>query len=474
MRIGMRLLLGYFLIVAIAAWFVLSIFVQEVKPGVRRATEGTLIDTATLLAEIGRDDLMSGDPLNGKLAQAFSRLAARPFRADIGGIHKVRNEYHVYMTDAQGRVVFDSAGKAVGQDYSRWNDVWLTLRGEYGARSTQSNPADPESTVMYVAAPVTENDKIIGVLSVGKPNSAMAPVIKRSERRILWAGGALLGIALMIGLAVAWWINRSISALSRYADSVSGDNPLPLPDPGSSELRKLAQALENMRMRLEGKNYIEQYVHALTHELKSPLAAIRGAAEILRELPPPDVAARFTDNILVQNARMQTLVEKLLAQARLENRIEISATAVSVDALFRRLLDARAAQIQAKKLNVICPTSSLMVQGDEELLEQALGNLLDNAMDFSPPEGTLALTAREAHQRVMLCVTDSGSGIPDYALQRVFERFYSLPRENGLKSSGLGLAFVQEVARLHQGEIHLHNRKEGGVEAVLELHRPFT
>jgi two-component system sensor histidine kinase CreC len=80
--------------------------------------------------------------------------------------------------------------------------------------------------------------------------------------------------------------NRSISALSRYADSVSGDSPLPLPDPGSSELRKLAQALENMRIRLEGKNYIEHYVHALTHELKSPLAAIRGAAEILRELPP--------------------------------------------------------------------------------------------------------------------------------------------------------------------------------------------
>lgn len=116
MRIGMRLLLGYFLIVAIAAWFVLSIFVQEVKPGVRRATEGTLIDTATLLAEIGRDDLLSGHAQQGKLAQAFSQLHQRPFRANIGGIHKVRNEYHVYMTDAQGRVVFDSAGLAVGQD----------------------------------------------------------------------------------------------------------------------------------------------------------------------------------------------------------------------------------------------------------------------------------------------------------------------------------------------------------------------
>ncbi|HEO9145106.1 MULTISPECIES: two-component system sensor histidine kinase CreC [Enterobacter] len=474
MRIGMRLLLGYFLIVGIAAWFVLSIFVQEVKPGVRRATEGTLIDTATLLAEVGREDLLSGNAQQGKLAQAFSQLHQRPFRANIGGIHKVRNEYHVYMTDAQGRVVFDSASLAVGKDYSRWNDVWLTLRGEYGARSTQSNPDDPESTVMYVAAPVVDNGKIIGVLSVGKPNSAMAPVIHRSERRILWAGGALLGIALLIGLVVAWWINRSIGTLSRYADAVTTDSPLPLPNPGSSELRKLAQALENMRIRLEGKNYIEHYVHSLTHELKSPLAAIRGAAEILAEQPSPQVARRFIDNILVQNARMQSLVEKLLAQARLENRVEIVPTSVDVDALFARLADARSTLLTAKNITLTCKSTALCVEGDAELLEQALGNLLDNAIDFTPEGGAVQLAAHEGDKQIHFTVTDSGSGIPDYALTRIFERFYSLPRDNGLKSSGLGLAFVQEVARLHQGEITLRNRDEGGVMATLILHRPFT
>ncbi|MGL4428600.1 MAG: two-component system sensor histidine kinase CreC [Silvania sp.] len=474
MRIGMRLLLGYFLIVAIAAWFVLSIFVQEVKPGVRRATEGTLIDTATLLAEVGRDDLLSNDAQNGRLAQAFSQLHQRPFRANIGGIHKVRNEYHVYMTDAQGRVVFDSAGHALGQDYSRWNDVWRTLRGEYGARSTQSDPNDPQSTVMYVAAPIVDKGKIVGVLSVGKPNSAMAPVIHRSERRILWAGGALLGIALLIGLVVAWWINRSIGTLSRYADSVTQDTPLPLPDPGSSELRKLAQALENMRIRLEGKNYIEHYVHALTHELKSPLAAIRGAAEILAEQPPPPVAARFIENILVQNARMQSLVEKLLEQAKLENRVEIAPASVSLEALFARLSDARSALLAAKNITLTQQSASLTIKGDEALLEQAMGNLLDNAIDFTPEGGSIVFAAHEAHQQVQLRVIDSGSGIPDYALARIFERFYSLPRSNGLKSSGLGLAFVQEVARLHHGEIELRNHPEGGVEARLTLHRPFT
>ncbi len=92
MRIGMRLLLGYFLLVAVAAWFVLAIFVKEVKPGVRRATEGTLIDTATLLAELARPDLLSGDPTHGQLAQAFNQLQHRPFRANIGGIKEGANK----------------------------------------------------------------------------------------------------------------------------------------------------------------------------------------------------------------------------------------------------------------------------------------------------------------------------------------------------------------------------------------------
>lgn len=146
---------------------------------------------------------------------------------------------------------------------------------------------------MYVAAPVVEQGQIIGVLSVGKPNSTMAPVIRRSERRILLAGAVLLGIALAIGLGFVWWINRSINRLVRYADGVAHGEAVPLPRMGSVELTQLAQALESMRMKLEGKAYIEQYVHTLTHELKSPLAAIRGAAELLQESPPPATAKRF-------------------------------------------------------------------------------------------------------------------------------------------------------------------------------------
>lgn len=474
MRMGMRLLLGYFLIVAVAGWFVFSIFVQEVKPGVRRAMEGTLIDTATLMAELAKEDLLTGNTQHGRLAKAFVDLHDRPIKANISGIEKVRNEYHLYMTDARGKVVFDSAGRATGQDYSRWNDVWLTLRGQYGARSTKSDPDDPDSTVMYVAAPILHNGKIVGVLSIGKANNTMTPVIKRSERRILWAGGALLGIALMIGGLMVWWINRSISKLVRYADSVTLEQPVPLPDVGSSELRKLASALESMRVKLEGKKYIEQYVHALTHELKSPLAAVRGAAEILQEMPPPAVAARFTHNILTQNARMQALVEKLLLQAKVESRVEILPGTVSLNMLFRDLCESRGIQMERKGLTFECHETDLLVAGEAELLAEALGNLLDNAIDFTPAGGLIALTAQPQEEKVLIRVTDSGSGIPVYAIDRLFERFYSLPREDGHKSSGLGLAFVREVARLHRGSITLVNLSPCGTEATLTLHRRFT
>ena len=469
MRIGLRLLLGYFLIVAIAAWFVLSIFLQEVKPGVRRATEGTLIDTATLLAEFAQADMKAGNPEHGQLAQAFSRLNQQPFKANISGITKSRNEYRVYLTDARGIVLFDSSGAAVGKDYSRWNDVWLTLQGKYGARSTPLDAKNPESTVMYVAAPVRDGTTLLGVLSVGKPNSAMEPVIRRSERRILWAGVALLGIALLIGLGVVLWINSSIGGLVRYADSVTDEHPLPLPKPGSSELRKLALALESMRLKLEGKSYIEQYVHALTHELKSPLAAIRGAAEILREGPPPAIVEKFSANILQQNLRMQRLVDNLLQQARLESRAEIVPQTVDTALLFKTLCEQREAIVSTKQVSLHVITDVVFVRGDAALLEQAVGNLLDNALDFTPAGGEITLSAKQAGGQTIITVTDNGSGIPDYAQDRVFERFYSLPRSNGQKSSGLGLAFAQEVARLHRGTLTLDNRPQGGAQARLTL-----
>lgn len=186
------------------------------------------------------------------------------------------------------------------------------------------------------------------------------------------------------------------------------------------------------------------------------------------------MVARFTDNILAQNVRMQALVERLLRQARLENRQEVALLPVDISMLFRNVSEARAVQLTEKNITLSVISSEVKVAADPALLEQALGNLLDNAIDFTPGNGCITLSAHVEQEHVTLNVQDTGSGIPDYALSRIFERFYSLPRENGQKSSGLGLAFVSEVARLLNGEVTLHNVPEGGVLASLRLHRHFT
>ena len=298
MRIGLQLLCGLVLIFALAAWFVLEIFVEEIKPGVRSATEDTLVDMAQMLAPLALDDMQEGKMANGRLASAFARLNQSPINALIDGHLKQQAEYRIYVTDAKGRVVYDSDGVDLGKDYSRWNDVYLTLRGEYGARSTRSDPDDPASSVMHVAAPLREGDDILGSLTVAKPNRTLLPMIERSEHQLLQGAALLLFISLLIGALLVWWLNRAIGKLVHYADAVSQGQPASLPRLYSPELDRLGRSLETMRRQLDGKAYIEAYVHSLTHELKSPLAAIRGAGEILTEAPPLDVPAVPLDDVL--------------------------------------------------------------------------------------------------------------------------------------------------------------------------------
>ncbi len=114
------------------------------------------------------------------------------------------------------------------------------------------------------------------------------------------------------------------------------------------------------------------------------------------------------------------------------------------------------------------------IEADALLLGQAIANLLDNAIDFSPPAGTIRLEGviRESGL-YQLTIEDQGPGIPDFALGRLFERFYSLPRPHSGKSTGLGLSFVREVVERHQGSITLHNRADGQSGACAELRLPL-
>ncbi|MBV6809486.1 two-component system sensor histidine kinase CreC [Xanthomonas campestris pv. pennamericanum] len=479
MRLGLKLFLGFFLIVGLAAFFVMRVFVNEVKPGVRQAMESTLVDAANVLAEMASGELAAGTLADGRFARNVARAQQRDPRAWVWRFRKNTVDYRVTVTDARGVVVFDSLGRDVGRDNSRWNDVYRTLRGEYGARSSPDIDGDPAATVMHVAAPIyapEDPGKLIGVLTLAQPNRSIDPFIEASQRNILQRGAWLIGISALIGILMTWWLMRGIGRLNRYAQAVSAGIPVPPPKPRDDEIGDLGQALESMRRKLEGKAYVEQYVQSLTHEMKSPLAAIRGASELLTEALPEADRQHFVATIRAQEHRLTETIDKLLALAEVEQHGWLQKREpIGIDGLLQAAADAVALRAAAAGITVEVDAGAGApgdhhVLGDGFLLRQALINLLENAIAFSTQDSHVRLQARLRDGHWELLVEDRGSGVPDYALERVFERFYSLARpQTGQRSSGLGLPFVREVARLHGGDVMLGNRDGGGARAVLRL-----
>src|SRR5690606_36785817 len=184
MRLGLRLFPPFFPIVGLAAFFVVRVFVDEVKPGVRQAMESTLVDTANVLAVMAAADLKAGRIGEGGFARHLEQASRRDPAARIWDVPKHGIDLRVTVTDARGIVVFDSRGQDLGRDNSRWAEVYRTLRGEYGARSSPESPGDASATVMHVAAPVSEPDdpwRPRGVVTVARHARRLGPVRGRAR-----------------------------------------------------------------------------------------------------------------------------------------------------------------------------------------------------------------------------------------------------------------------------------------------------
>ncbi|MES3010620.1 MAG: two-component system sensor histidine kinase CreC [Pseudomonadota bacterium] len=475
MRLGLRIFFAFFAITGIAAFFVLRVFIAEVKPSVREVMEDLLVDSANLLAEQARDDLRAmsaGGTLYGsRFAEGVADYASRPVDARIWGLEKRSLDFRVYVTDANGRVVFDSGTPAAtGADYSRWRDVARTLRGEYGARATREVDGDDRSSVMYVAAPVTDAGKVLGVLTVAKPLATISQFIDRAERKMLVAGLWLLALSLAVGVAATLWLVFSVRKLRRYAQAVGTGERQAVPAlPG--ELGDLAVAVDGMRERLEGRHEVEQAMRAMTHELKSPLAAIGGAAELLHDDLPAPERERFSNLVGEQVVRLRSMVDRLLELSKLEG-IAALQTPVRVALLdvVRAAVQEQEAVLAQRHLQVQwIAESDGQVNGDAEQLALAVSNLLGNAVDFAPEGSLLELSVRHRDGMVEVSLRDQGPGVPDYALPQLGQRFFSMPRpHDGRKGSGLGLAIVKRVTFLHGGTVAFTNGSPG-LRATLAL-----
>ncbi len=466
MSLRLRLLLVLLAIYCTGGWFLTRKALEQVRPRYLESIEESLVDTSALLAAFVETGLQDGRVDAEALRRAVTAAQGREFEARIFTLRKTAVDLRIYVTDATGRVLFDSTGRNEGRDFSKWNDVARTLRGGYGARSTRDIEGDDNTQVIYVAAPIRHEGRIVGVLATGKPTRGINELVAAARRKLL-TGAAVGGVVvLVLLLLVASWVITPLERLTAYARAVRDRRPAPLPPLPGRTLRDLGAAFEEMRDALEGRQHAERYTQALAHEVKAPLAAIRGAAELLDEDMPPEQRRKFMANIRGESARIQQIVDRLLELSSLEARKALwQAGPVDVAELLAEVTALMQPAYAAARVTLTDGGTGTL-RGERVLLREALVNLLQNALDFSPAGSEVTLRGETGAGRVTFRVEDRGPGVPDYALPRVFERFYSLPRPGTeRKSTGLGLALVREIAHLHGGEARLANRPEGGARA---------
>ncbi|RZL83062.1 MAG: two-component system sensor histidine kinase CreC, partial [Variovorax sp.] len=375
-----RIFLGILLIYTAGIAFLLYRVVGDIDPRYRESAEESLVETSQLMASLVEQDVIAGALNTAKLEPLFRSVYAREFSAQIYNLHKSKVELRVYVTDRNGRVMFDSTGRQNGADFSKWSDVSRTLAGVYGARTSRDVESDPRTSVMYVSAPVRWNDEIVGVVSVGKPVQSFGQFVEDARARTLWVGvGSALAL-LVLAIIVSVWLVRPFGLISDYWGWVRSQPRLSVSRMARRALDALRSGFSEMRDTLTGRNYVADYVQNFTHEVKSPLSAIRGAAELLQEPSmPAEERAHFLTNITRETQRIQEIVDRMMELTALETRRALDRTEpVALGPLLQDIAASARTAASARSVEVrVAIEAQATTEGDPFLLRRAVSNLLD-------------------------------------------------------------------------------------------------
>jgi two-component system, OmpR family, sensor kinase len=296
----------------------------------------------------------------------------------------------------------------------------------------------------------------------------------RNLRTIMLIGGPVaLLLASIAGYVVSGTAFRPVEAMRRRAAEISAAEPeqrLPLPE-ADDEIRRLGETLNQMLGRLEAALERERaFVDDASHELRTPLAMHKTELELaLRYAKTPEEMRAAISSAIVEVDRLIELAEDLLVLARSEQgKLALDLRPVGVAELLgdvRERFSARAGE--AGRSLVVEPADGLSVEGDRIRLEQALTNLVENALEHG--DGEIKVRASEAGDEVEIHVEDHGPGFPPDFIDRAFERFSRGDPARGGDGTGLGLAIVEAIARAHRGSAHAANRDGAGADVWIEL-----
>ena len=347
-------------------------------------------------------------------------------------------------------------------------EVRSALAGKKATR-TRIRDRDP-GVILFLAEPIRVGGVVMGVVYVARSTQPVLFELYRIRAglgRVLLV--ALLGTGL-VTLVLAWSISRPLGRLSRAAKRIAmGERDVVVPIGGGGEIRELGESFAAMKERLDARlRYISEFAADVAHEFKSPLTSIRGAAELLGEgaHDDPEARVRFLRNIELDVERLDRLVSRLLQLSRIEASAE-PMRACDLSALALAAKERASGPDQPVLLDFSASVRDVFCRPTD--VETALGNLLDNAVRFSPPGEPVRLRVDGGPPEavIRISVEDHGPGVPPAILPRIFDRFFTTDADRD--GTGLGLAIVKSVAEAHGGRVIVDNRPGHGVTFTLEI-----
>ncbi|WP_051507007.1 ATP-binding protein [Saccharibacillus sacchari] len=351
-------------------------------------------------------------------------------------------ETAVYLPDESGalrRVHVSSAEAIDSGERVREEEVVVRMVYEEGEEAGQGSHTLRELPGRYL--PLRTEDRTYGVLVVRLAQGEHPPkkTLTDEQQRLL---------AALCGLAAA--------AIARF---------------------KLAEEAKLAHLTAESERLRSAILDSVSHELRTPLAAVIGSATGLienDELFSKQDRMELLETIRSGAMRMSRLVQNLLGMVRLESgMLQLRREWCDI----QDLIGVSLAQIRdirgRRKITVDLPDDLPMVRGDEVLLEQVLGNVLGNAIKYSPDGSEIGIAARATGNRLVLSISDEGPGLPSGEEQRVFEKFYRSNSTRHVSGTGLGLAICKGIVDLHGGEISAASRTDGKDGAIVLISLPL-
>jgi two-component system OmpR family sensor kinase len=305
------------------------------------------------------------------------------------------------------------------------------------------------------------------------------PFSDRLEVSTSVALGAIAPVVVLIfvlGLFVRISVNYGLSPLATLSAALEKRRPYSL-DPLSTEdlpeeVIHLVLVLNNLLDRLDlALKSQRKFVADAAHELRTPLAAVQLQSQVLQKIADADERQLALAQIRAGTARATHLVQQLLTLARLEPEDwERPFCAVDLSALMKSVVAEHVQFALKRRIDLgVLNDESVSINGDSESLRIMLGNLVDNALRYSPEGGQVDVSLTKTAYSAQLEVIDTGPGIPEADRQQVFARFYRCPGTSAM-GSGLGLAIIHEVVTRHRGQVILADREHGsGLKVTVEL-----